>query len=44
MYSDSEYRVYANRMQAKKVLTILNFVRFFVKVVTHSIKIHYEKF
>ena len=39
----SEYRVYANRTQANKVVTILNFVQVFVKVVTHSIKIHYEK-
>ena len=26
-----DYRVYANRTQAKKIITILNFVRFFGK-------------
>ena len=34
-----KYRVYANRLQAK----ILRFFYFLVKVVTYSIKIHYEK-
>ena len=34
-----EYRVYANRMQGQKIITILDFL---VKVVTRSIRIHYE--
>ena len=36
------YCVYANRTQAKKIILIL--CDFLVKVVTRSIKIHYEKF
>ena len=40
-----KYHVYANRMQAKKIITILKFTQFSgIKVVTRSIKIHYEKF
>ena len=35
------YCVYANRTQAKKIITILNFAR--SSVITRSIKIHYEK-
>ena len=36
------YRVYSNRTQAKKIITILTFARFLVKVVSRYLKIHYE--
>ena len=41
--SNTNYRIYANRMQAKKIITILILAWFSVTVVTLYIKMCYEK-